>query len=208
MQKSINIGSLFIIAAPSGGGKTSLVKELVKNLDNIETSISHTTREKRPLEENGVDYFFVSDLEFSKMIRNGEFIEHASVFDNCYGTSYSQIETRLKSGIDVVLDIDWQGAQQIKKLFPDAVGVFVIPPSLEALQERLLSRAQDDFKVIKNRMQRAKSEMSHYSEFDYLIVNDDFAKAVSELVVIVKSKRLSMCRQIAKHKDLLSFLTA
>jgi guanylate kinase len=208
MQNLDNNGSLFIVAAPSGAGKTSIVKELIKNLDKVETSISHTTREKRPLETNGVDYFFISDQEFRKMIKNGEFIEYAHVFNNFYGTSVTQIDARLKSGIDVVLDIDWQGAQQIKRLFPSSVGVFILPPSLDALQERLHSRAQDKVEVIKKRMQEAQSEMSHYAEFDYLIVNDDFSRAVSELISIVKSKRLTIQRQIPIYKDLLSLLTA
>jgi len=208
MQNLDNNGSLFIVAAPSGAGKTSIVKELIKNLDKVETSISHTTREKRPLEKNGVDYFFISDQEFRKMIKNGEFIEYAHVFNNFYGTSVTQIDARLKSGIDVVLDIDWQGAQQIKRLFPSSVGVFILPPSLDALQERLHSRAQDKVEVIKKRMQEAQSEMSHYVEFDYLIVNDDFSRAVSELISIVKSKRLTIQRQIPIYKDLLSLLTA
>lgn len=208
MQNLDNHGSLFIVAAPSGAGKTSIVKELVKNLDKVETSISHTTREKRPLETDGVDYFFISEQEFCKMIKNGDFVEYAHVFNNYYGTSVAQIDARLKTGIDVVLDIDWQGAQQIKRLFPSSVGVFIVPPSLAALQERLHLRAQDDVEVIKRRMQQAQSEMSHYVEFDYLIVNDDFSKAVSQLIAIVKSKRLTLQRQIAKHKDLLSLLTA
>lgn len=208
MQNIENTGSLFIVAAPSGCGKTSIVRELVKNIDKIATSISHTTRERRSLEKDAVDYFFISEQEFRKMIKNNDFVEYAHVFGNFYGTSFAQIDSRLKSGIDVVLDIDWQGAQQIKRLFPDSVGVFIVPPSLNALRDRLHSRAQDDENVINSRMQKAQSEMGHYVEFDYLIVNDDFEKAVSELVTIVKSKRLSIKRQIAKHKDLLSFLTA
>ncbi len=208
MQNLNNKGSLFIIAAPSGGGKTSIVRELVKNLDKIVTSISHTTRPMRPLEQDGVDYFFISEQEFRKMIKNGDFVEHAHVFGNFYGTSVAQIDSRLQAGIDVVLDIDWQGAQQIKGLFPDSVGVFIVPPSLDVLRERLYSRAQDDIDVINSRMQKAQSEMEHYVEFDYLIINDNFEKAVTDLVTIVKSKRLTLQRQIAKHKDLLSLLTA
>ena len=173
-SRTFAAGCLFIVAAPSGGGKTSLVNELVKELDEIETSISHTTRQKRPAEKDGIDYFFISEQEFSKMIKNGDFIEHACVFDHFYGTSIDQIDSKLQSGLDVVLDIDWQGAQQIKSLYPDAVSVFVVPPSLEILHDRLRCRAQDNEEIIQRRMQRAKEEMSHYDEFDYLIINDDY----------------------------------
>ena len=207
MQNSNKTATLFIVSAPSGGGKTSIVKEVVKLADNIVTSISHTTRQKRPMEKDAVDYFFISENEFKVMIENDEFIEHACVFGNLYGTSVAQIDSRLKSGIDVVLDIDWQGAKQIKEIFPDSVGVFIIPPSLEVLRERLYARAQDNEDVINMRMQQAQSEMQHFIEFDYLIVNDDFSNAVDELICIVKSKRLTLQRQIIKHKDLLSLLT-
>lgn len=206
MQNTYNRGSLFIVAAPSGAGKTSVVKELVSNLDRITTSISHTTRAKRPLETDGIDYFFISEQEFCKMIKKGDFIEHARVFENFYGTSVAQIDSKLKAGIDVVLDIDWQGAKQIKALFSDAIGVFILPPSLNALRERLYIRGQDDEEVINSRMQKAQSEMSHYCEFDYLIINDNFAKAVDELSTIVKSKRLTLQRQMDEHKALLSCL--
>lgn len=202
----INKGSLFIVAAPSGGGKTTIVKELIKKVDKIITSVSHTTRAKRPLETEGVDYFFISEQEFCRMIKNNEFIEHAHVFGKHYGTAVTQIDSRINSGIDVVLDIDWQGAQQIKKIYPDAVSVFILPPSLEVLQERLLTRAQDDVAVINSRMQKAQSEMSHFAEFDYLIINDDFANAVNDLISIVLSTRLTMHRQLAAHKNLLQLL--
>lgn len=205
-ESCVDFGCLFIVAAPSGGGKTSLVKQLVSKLDNIETSISHTTRIMRPAEKDGVDYFFISEQEFSKMIKKEEFIEHAVVFENFYGTSKAQIEDRLQSGVDVVLDIDWQGAQQIKKIYPDSVSIFILPPSVSALESRLINRAQDNENIIANRMHRAHNEMSHYSEFDYLIINDDFAKAVEELVIIVKAQRLSMSRQIIKQQYLLSLL--
>ena len=206
MQKDNCIGSLFIVAAPSGGGKTSLVRELVNNMQDIVTSVSHTTREMRPREKDGINYFFISEQEFRKMIKNGEFIEHAEVFGNFYGTSVQQIEARLKSGVDVVLDIDWQGAEQIKQLYPDAVSVFVIPPSIDILQNRLTSRAQDKQEVIQERMLKAKSEMSHYADFDYLLVNDDFNQAVSELVAIVKAKRLCIARQTNQQEKLLASL--
>ena len=200
------LGTLFIVAAPSGGGKTSLVKKLIQDLADIEVSISHTTREKRPGETSGVDYFFVSEDEFVQMINDSAFIEHAHVFNHYYGTSIAQIHDRLAAGIDVVLDIDWQGAQQIKHLFKDATSIFVIPPSLDVLKQRLLARQQDDDAVIANRMHRAQDELSHYPEFDFLIVNEDFDTAASELQSIVISHRLQMSRQMEKQRKLLSFL--
>lgn len=199
-------GNLIIVAAPSGGGKTSLVKKLLSMLDEIEVSISHTTRKIRPGEEHGVDYFFIDQNEFLEMVAAHEFVEHAVVFNHHYGTSVNQINLRLKAGIDVVLDIDWQGAQQIKCLFPQALSIFIIPPSLEALKHRLLLRGQDNKEVISNRMQRAQDELSHYHEFDYLIVNDNFDKAAYELQTIIVANRLRTARQIFKQRKLLSFL--
>lgn len=199
-------GNVYIIAAPSGGGKTSLVKALVTNLSNIEVSISHTTRKIRPGETNGLHYFFVSEKAFLDMVNEDAFIEHARVFDQLYGTSVAQINERLVAGIDVVLDIDWQGAEQIRRLFPDSISVFIIPPSLQVLQQRLESRAQDNEQVISERMARAKEETSHYGEFDYLIVNDDFKKACDELQAIVVANRLLISKQSAKQAKLLSFL--
>ncbi len=199
-------GNLYIVAAPSGGGKTSLVKKLVDTLDLIEVSISHTTRSRRPGEENGVDYFFVDESDFIDMVNNNAFLEHARVFNSLYGTSVDQINKRLQNGIDVVLDIDWQGAEQIRRTFPGAVGVFIIPPSLDALKKRLLSRQQDDHSVISERMIKAQDELSHYPEFDYLIVNDEFDKAASELEAIVVANRLKMQCQVNKQAKLLSFL--
>ena len=199
-------GSLFIVAAPSGGGKTSLVKKLVQSLPGIEVSISHTTRDMRPTEVNGVDYFFVNDIEFQRMVHNHAFVEHAHVFHHCYGTSAAQINERLHAGIDVVLDIDWQGAQQIKRAFSDAVSVFIIPPSLEVLNQRLMDRQRDDRDVIADRMQQAREELSHYAEFDYLIVNDDFNQAATELQAIVLAHRQRLARQSVEQRKLLSFL--
>ena len=201
-------GSLFIVAAPSGGGKTSLVKQLLSDMDQIVVSVSHTTRQKRPGETHGVDYFFIDDQIFNQMVAEDAFVEHANVFDHFYGTSAAQITDRLQAGIDVVLDIDWQGAQQIKRRFADAVSIFVIPPSLDALKQRLMSRQQDDVQTIAHRMQRAQDELSHYSEFDYLIVNDDFALAASELKAVVVAHRLRMARQSKAQRKLLSFLLA
>lgn len=200
------MGSLFIVAAPSGGGKTSLVKKLVNSLDDIEVSISHTTRSMRTGERDGVDYFFIPDSEFTEMIAQNAFIEHAKVFDHLYGTSVQQINDRLNKGIDVVLDIDWQGAEQIRHLFKEAVSIFIIPPSLEILRERLLKRGRDNESVIGDRMHKAQDEMSHYSEFDYLVVNDEFDQAASELEAIVIANRLQIGRQVKKQSKLLSFL--
>lgn len=199
-------GTLYIVAAPSGGGKTSLVRQLVKSLDDIEISISHTTRPMRPGEKHGVDYFFVSEAEFLDMVNASAFIEHAKVFDNFYGTSVDQITKRLEQGIDIVLDIDWQGAEQIRHLFKEVVSIFIVPPSLEALEHRLTYRSQDDARVIQERMIKAQDEISHFSEFDYLIVNDEFDKAALELKSIVIANRLGMRRQVKKLSKFLSFL--
>ena len=199
-------GHVFIVAAPSGGGKTSLVKHVVDSMDDMTVSVSHTTRDKRPGEEDGKHYFFVDESRFQDMAKQDAFIEHACVFDHWYGTSKAQIQEKLDAGLDVILDIDWQGAEQIKALFADAVGIFIVPPSLETLKTRLQSRKRDNDQVIADRMQQACDEMSHYHEFDYLIVNDDFDKAASELQAIVVANRLKVARQIEKQRKLLSFL--
>lgn len=203
-----NCGHLFIVAAPSGGGKTTLVKKAAESLPNLEISVSHTTREKRPLERAGLDYFFVQESEFLRMLAEGTFIEHARVFNYYYGTSKIQIESRLAAGLDVILDIDWQGAQQIKRLFKNATSIFIIPPSIKVLKQRLMVRRQDNEQVIENRMQQAEEELSHYQEFDYLIVNDDFDKAAFELQAIIVSHRLTMAQQQERQRKLLSFLLA
>ncbi|MCW8444257.1 guanylate kinase [Fluoribacter gormanii] len=199
-------GNLFIVAAPSGGGKTSLVKRLIETMDDIEVSVSHTTRAMRPGERNGVDYFFTDEKEFMRMIDDCAFLEHARVFNHLYGTSMEQITRRLQNGIDVVLDIDWQGAAQIRRSFPEAVSIFIVPPSLEVLRQRLLNRRQDKDDVVSDRMKKAQDELSHYPEFDYLIVNDNFEKAAMELGAIVIANRLCIKRQINKQSKLLSFL--
>lgn len=201
-----NKASLFIVAAPSGGGKTSLVRELIATLDNIEVSVSHTTRKARPAEIDGRDYYFLEDAAFLEMIKQDAFVEHAQVFNHYYGTSRAEINARLEAGIDVVLDIDWQGALQIKKLYPDAVGIFILPPSLSVLKQRLHLRRQDEDAVIEKRMLEAKNELRHYADFDYLIVNDLFSKALEELKAIVVVNRLSIQRQVGKLKHLLALL--
>lgn len=200
------VGCLFIVAAPSGGGKTSLVRHLIEHVAHMAVSISHTTRNKRPGEIHGEDYFFITPDEFQAMIERQEFVEHAQVFDHHYGTSFAQITERLQQGMDIVLDIDWQGAQQIKQYFPSAVSIFIIPPSLSILQTRLIQRQQDDADVIAQRMRCAQAEMRHYAEFDYLIVNDEFSKAAQELAMIVLSERLRTARQAKQQRKLLSFL--
>jgi len=199
-------GTPYIVAAPSGGGKTSLVKNLIDDLDNIEVSISHTTRPQRRGETDGADYFFIDKTQFSQMILQNEFVEHAKVFDHYYGTSVRQIKDRLQKGIDIVLDIDWQGAQQIRKLFPETISIFIIPPSLDTLQERLEQRRRDNAQIIKKRMRQAQEEMSHYKEFDYLIVNDNFNEALIQLKSIVIANRLRLSQQLKRQAKLLSFL--
>lgn len=203
-----SLGTLFIVAAPSGGGKTSLVKALVHSIDSIDVSISHTTRPKRPNEQHGVDYFFIDNAAFLAMIAAGAFLEHACVFHHYYGTSFEQIESRLQAGIDVVLDIDWQGAEQIQKQMPHSVSIFIIPPSINALQERLQGRGQDDEAIIQYRMQQAQDEISHYTSFDYLIVNDAFDTAARELQSIILTHRLSMSKQSVHQRALLASLLA
>ena len=207
-SEKIKTGQLFIVAAPSGGGKTSLVNQLILSMSNIELSISHTTRPARPKEKNGKDYFFVNHQAFESMVEQHGFLEHAKVFDNFYGTSKQQIEERLEDGTDIVLDIDWQGAQQIRKIIPEAVSIFLLPPSLQTLRERLQNRQQDNQDVIEKRMQQAHAELNHFAEFDYLIVNKEFDVALHELQAIVMAERLKKNIQIQRERKLLSFLLA
>lgn len=202
----ISRGTLYTVSAPSGAGKTSLVKALVETMAGIQVSISHTTRAMRPGEQNGVNYHFVNQQQFMEMLECGEFLEHAQVFNNFYGTSKEWVGSTLKSGADVILEIDWQGAQQIRRLMPDAVGVFILPPSRETLRSRLTGRGQDSEAVIAARMAEAKSEISHYVESDFLIVNEDFGIALAEFKAIVQSQRLRLSRQAEKHQSLLQSL--
>lgn len=181
----MNKGKLFIISAPSGAGKTSLVKELVESQQDIVVSISHTTRKMRPGEENGKDYFFVSEANFKEMINENEFIEYAKVFDHYYGTSHSSVLDQLQDNLKVILEIDWQGAAQVRKRFEDAKSIFILPPSKAELEKRLRSRGQDSDEIITRRMRDAESEMSHYHEFDHIVMNDDFKQALSDLSAIV-----------------------
>jgi guanylate kinase len=180
------MAKLIILSAPSGAGKSTIAKALREHLPNIAVSISHTTRVPRPGEQHGVHYYFVPVTEFERMVAAGAFVEHACVFDNFYGTSRAEIERLLDAGKDVILDIDWQGARNIKRAFPDAVSIFIMPPSREALEARLRNRKQDSSEIIARRMRDAISEMSHYNEFDYVVVNDDLAAAIEDIRAIVE----------------------
>jgi len=199
-------GSLYIIAAASGTGKTSLVSALLESVDNLQVSISHTTRKPRPGEEHGKHYFFIQEAEFVELVNQQAFLEHANVFGNYYGTLTQTVRNKLSEGIDIILEIDWQGARQVHKVFPRATGIFILPPSLNSLRERLCNRAQDDQAVIERRMQSAIKEMSHYMEFNYIVINDDFDRALTEMRHIILANRNSLSRQIAKHADLIKTL--
>lgn len=179
---------LFVISAPSGAGKTSLVKALRGRLPNLGVSTSHTTRQARSTEQNGREYFFVDRAEFDRMVDRGEFLEHAQVFDNFYGTSRGQLEEKLAAGQDVVLEIDWQGARQVRSAMPQCRSIFILPPSRDALRQRLNARQTDSPAVIERRLADAVGDMSHHAEFDYVVVNDDFDRAVDELVAIVQGR--------------------
>jgi guanylate kinase len=182
---SLRRGKLFVIAAPSGAGKTSLVKALLERMPQLHVSVSNTTRQRRPTEEHGREYYFVSVPEFQDLVGRGEFLEHARVFDNYYGTGRRPVEAQLGKGLDVVLEIDWQGAQQVRKAMPECSTIFILPPSRRALEERLRKRATDSDEVIERRLRDAVGDMSHSREFDYVVVNDDFEKAVGDLMRIV-----------------------
>ena len=197
-------GSLFIISAPSGAGKTSLVKALVEKDGNLHASVSHTTRSPRPGEKEGSNYYFVKKSFFEKMVSQGEFLESAQVFDHFYGTSKLWVQSQLEVGTDVVLEIDWQGARQIKECMPLACAIFILPPSKNALQERLMSRGQDNPEVIERRMDQAVNEMSHFESSDYLVLNRNFEEALNELEVIVKAQRLRTVNRSRSLGNILS----
>jgi guanylate kinase len=181
-----NQGRLFIFSAASGTGKTSLAKALVEQMPELAFSVSHTTRAPRPGEQHGVHYYFVNQAQFDEMVAAGRFLEHATVFGNSYGTSRAVVENLMRQGKHVILDIDWQGARAIKEKMPEAVSIFILPPSRAALEERLTGRGQDSREVIEKRMRAAVSEMSHYKEFDQLVVNDDFQAALADLKAIIR----------------------
>ena len=200
------MANLFIIAAPSGCGKTSLVKALVEKTSDLCVSVSPPTRSPRPGEAHGKNYFFVSKDEFDQITKNECFIESAQVFDNFYGSAKQTVKDLLANNQDVILEIDWQGARQVKKTFADAISIFILPPSIDALESRLTDRGQDDKSIIDRRMRDAVSEMQHYDEFDYLVINDDFDVALDDLSAIIRDKRLIISQQSERYQKLLKQL--
>ena len=203
------MANLFIIAAPSGCGKTSLVRALMERSKNLSVSVSYTTRKARKGEVNGENYHFVSKTTFAQMIANNDFVEYAEVFGNMYGTARSSINEKLNANIDIILEIDWQGARQVRKNMPDTVSIFILPPSKDALLERLKNRGQDDDETISKRMENAEREMSHYEEFDYIIVNEQFDSALIDLKNIIddfgnniKNTELLLENQLISHRYL------
>ena len=199
-------GTLFIVTAPSGAGKTSLVKALIEREQLLRVSVSHTTRAKRTSEEDGVNYHFVDEAEFMEMLGAGSFFESAHVYGNHYGTSQLWVNEQLEAGLDVILEIDWQGAVQVRNLEPKACSIFILPPSLETLKTRLLDRAQDDTETIEKRMSEAVTEISHVAEADFVLINDDFETALEDLSAIVRSRRLTMKYQETNQAALFASL--
>ena len=206
VENTVVQGSLFIVAAPSGAGKTSLVKALVDSLPSLVVSLSTTTRPQRPGEVDGVDYHFVDKSVFEIEAAAGRFLEYAQVFDNYYGTSRDIVQAHLDQGLDVILEIDWQGARQVRKLLPDCRSIYILPPSRPVLEQRLRGRGQDDEAQIKRRMSDAVSEMIHYDEFDYVIVNDDFEQSARELEAVFVGRRLEIAVQARRQRDLIAQL--
>ena len=207
------MSNLFIIAAPSGCGKTTLVDALLKDSKDLYLSVTHTTRKPRVGEVDGINYHFIKKTNFRKMIHNNEFVEHAEVFGNLYGSSRGKIEENLNKNIDVILEIDWQGARQVKANMPNAISIFILPPSKKSLHERLMGRGQDDGETIKNRMADAVNQMKHYEEFDYLVINDIFDEALSNIKTIIHNtnkdfnkSELTLEKQALRHKYLLKEL--
>lgn len=199
-------GNLFIVTAPSGAGKSSLVKALLEADSAIRLSVSYTTRAPRPGEVNGVHYHFVSIDEFRDMLNSGDFLESAEVYGNYYGTSQPWIEAQIQAGHDILLEIDWQGAAQVRKLFPEAVSLFILPPSLAELRRRLVARQQDSEAVIARRIEAAQEDISHAYSSDFLIVNDDFDMALADLRILVRARRLSIRNQMHALEPLLKDL--
>ena len=197
-------GNLFIVCAPSGAGKTSLVSELLKADPQIRLSVSYTTRKPRPGELDGREYHFVSEQKFEQMLEQGEFLESALVHGNHYGTSQRWINEQRAAGSDILLEIDWQGAAQVRNLMPEAIGIFILPPSIEALTRRLNERAQDSPDVIARRLAAARLEIGHAAEFNYVIINDNFDQAAQDLISIVRAQRLLAPVQLARHNDLIN----
>jgi guanylate kinase len=201
-------GNIFIVSAPSGAGKTSLVKSLLEADPQVKLSVSFTTRAPRPGEQNGVHYHFVSVDGFMEILNRGDFLESAEVYGNRYGTSQRWIEQQLETGTDILLEIDWQGAAQVRKLMPQAISIFVLPPSVEALLERLKGRGQDSQEIIDGRVAAAREDISHVGEFDYVIINDEFATASRDLQAVVRAQRLRIAGQMARHERLIQALLA
>ena len=199
-------GILYIVSAPSGAGKSSLVRAIVQKLPDVVVSVSHTTRPMRAGEVDGQDYHFIDESHFNAMVEQGDFLEHAQVFGNHYGTSKQSIEEQLLSGKDVILEIDWQGARQIRQLMSESKSVYILPPSIDALKERLSNRGQDSDEVIDSRMREAVSEMTHYGEFDYIVINDDFDEATEQLASIFVCNRLLLDGQQQRNAELLADL--
>lgn len=196
-------GQLYIVSAPSGAGKSSLLSALRQQMPEVTVSVSHTTRQPRPGEQDGVHYHFTNVDTFREQTAAGEFLEYAQVFDNFYGTAKCTVDAQLAAGNDVILEIDWQGAQQVRKRAPNAISIFILPPSVDALQQRLQGRGQDSAETIQRRMRDAISEMSHYTEYDYLVINDDFTTALAALLTIFRGERLKQSRQAQCHHTLL-----
>jgi guanylate kinase len=201
-------GNLFVIAAPSGGGKTSLTRALLERERGIRLSVSYTTRPPRPGEQDGVDYHFISADRFALLKDAGEFLEHAHVHGNWYATSATWLKSQVSAGQDVLLEIDWQGAAQVRVLIPQSVHIFILPPSLEALAERLVRRGQDDAATIARRLDAAREEIRHCAEFNYVIINQEFASAVDDLSAVVRATRLRTAQQLVQHGPLIAQLTA
>lgn len=199
-------GNVFVVCAPSGAGKTSLVAELLRRDRSARLSVSHTTRAPRSGEQDGRDYHFVSRPVFEGMIERGEFLESAEVHGNLYGTSQAWIDEQIARDVDIVLEIDWQGAQQVRRLIPEAIGIFILPPSPDTLRRRLIDRGQDSTAVIERRLQAARSEIAHLTEFDYVMINNNFDDAVEDLVSIVRATRLRIAAQVFRHSDLINSL--
>ncbi len=201
-------GNVWIVTAPSGAGKTSLVRALLERDRQIRLSVSYTTRAPRPGERDGTDYHFVDEARFLAMLDAGEFLESAVVYGNRYGTSERWIRERIRDGVDVLLEIDWQGARQVRKLFAGAAGIFILPPSIAVLQQRLRDRGQDDAETVARRLAAARSDISHAAEFDYVIINDDFETALADLMAVVRAGRLRVQEQQQRHVSLFASLNA
>ena len=204
MTGNVEPGLLLVVSAPSGAGKTSLVNALVSLDPNITVSVSHTTRARRGNEKDGEDYYFIDAPRFAAMRDAGAFLEHATVFGNSYGTSRDAVGRELAAGRDVLLEIDWQGADQVRKLIPGGVSIFILPPSFDALLARLNKRGQDSPEAIARRLGNAREEIAHVGEFDYVIINQDFNRAAQDLISIVRAERLKRARQLARHSDLIN----